>query len=70
MTTETITVERTGVIHQAEGDAQRIDAYLPSGLPAKPRGQPAAFAQWRCAVRLGSAALRKGLRISRFISRV
>lgn len=33
MTTETITVERTGVIHQAEGDAQRIDAYLPSVCP-------------------------------------
>ncbi|ACS84498.1 sialidase family protein [Musicola paradisiaca] len=33
MTTETVTVERSGIVHQAEGDNQRIEAYIPSECP-------------------------------------
>ncbi|QDX28965.1 sialidase family protein [Dickeya poaceiphila] len=33
MTTETITIERDGLVRQAEGDSQRLDAYIPSECP-------------------------------------
>lgn len=33
MTTETITIERSGLVHPADNDSQRIDAYIPSERP-------------------------------------